>query len=174
MKDELKNLEDRGILIPITEPTPCVSQMTITRKVNGKLRLCIDPHALNMALMREHYRLHVLDDVVPQLSKVRTFTKLDVKETFWHVKLNEEFRKLTTMITHFGRYRWTRLPFRLNVSSEIFQRKFDLVYGNMDGVFSVVDDIIIAGLGGSTKKPSTIMIRNYRKFLKDVKRDTLS
>lgn len=145
--EELQKLEDRGVLIPITEPTPWVSQMAIARKANGKLRLCIDPQALNTALMREHYRLPVLDDILPQLSKARTFTKLDVKEAFWHVKLDEESSRLTTMITPFGRYRWARLPFGLKVSSEIFQRKLDEVFGNMTGVFSVVDDIIIAGCG---------------------------
>lgn len=44
----------------------------------------------------------------------------------------------------------------------------------MDGVFSVVDGIIIAGFRGGTRMPSVIMIRNYRKFLKAVKRDILS
>nr|XP_034316278.1 uncharacterized protein K02A2.6-like [Crassostrea gigas] len=103
VREELQKLEDRGVLIPITEPTPWVSQMAIAHKANGKLRLCIDPQALNTALMREHYRLPVLDDILPQLSKARTFTKLDVKEAFWHVKLDEKSSRLTTMITPFGR-----------------------------------------------------------------------
>ena len=37
-----RNLINRGVLIPITEPTPWVSQMAIARKANGNLRLCID------------------------------------------------------------------------------------------------------------------------------------
>ncbi|XP_056003410.1 uncharacterized protein K02A2.6-like [Ostrea edulis] len=148
VREELQKLEDRGVLIPITEPTPWVSQMAIG-KANGKLRLCIDPQALNIALIREHYRLPVLDDILPQLSKARIFTKLDVKEAFWHVKLNEESSRLTTMITPFGRYRWARLPFGLKVSNEIHQRKLDEAFGDMTGVFSVVDDIIIAGCGAN-------------------------
>ena len=54
-----------------------------------------------------------------------SFSKLDVKEAYWHVRLDEASRKLTTMITPFGRYMWKRLPFGLKVSSEIFQRKID-------------------------------------------------
>lgn len=163
--EELQKLEDRGVLIPITEPTPWVSQMAIARKANGKLRLCIDPQALNTALMREHYRLPVLDDILPQLSKARTFTKLDVKEAFWHVKLDEESSRLTTMITPFGRYRWARLPFGLKVSSEIFQRKLDEVFGNMTGVFSVVDDIIIAGCGENDVEAEQDHALKLRKVL---------
>ena len=51
------------------------------------------------------------------------------------------------MITLFGHYMWKRLPFGLKVSSEIFQCKLDEALGNLDGVFSIVDDIIIAGSG---------------------------
>ena len=36
---------------------------------NGKLRICIDPQLLNAALKREHYKLPVLDDVVPKLKE---------------------------------------------------------------------------------------------------------
>ena len=49
------------------------------------------------------------------------------------------------MITPFGRYRWRRLPFGLKVPSEIFLRNLDEALGGLEGVFSVVDDIIIAG-----------------------------
>ena len=103
VKEEIKTLENRGILIPIDEPTDWVSQMTVVRKPNGKLRLCIDPQPLNMALKREHYKLPTIDDVMPKLNKAKVFTKLDVKEAFWHVKLDEASSKLTTMITPFGR-----------------------------------------------------------------------
>ena len=39
VREELQKLEDRGVLIPIMDPTPWVSQMAIARKANGKLNL---------------------------------------------------------------------------------------------------------------------------------------
>ena len=50
------------------------------------------------------------------------------------------------MITPFGRY---MLPFDLKVSSEIFQRKTDEVLGDLDGVFNIVDNLVIVGCGNS-------------------------
>ncbi len=144
---ELDNLVERGVLIPVTEPTQWVSQMAVVRKSNGKLRICIDPQPLNEALMREHYKLPTVDDVLPMLHDAKVFSKLDVKEAFWHVRLDEESSKLTTMITPFGRFRWARLPFGLKVSSEIFQRKLMDALSGLDGVFTIADDIIIAGCG---------------------------
>ena len=126
--------------------------MTVVRKPNGKLRLCIDPQPLNMALKREHYKLPTIGDVMPRLNKAKVFTKLDVKEAFWHVKLDEAYSKLSTMITPSGRYRWTRLPFGLKVSSEIFQKRLiDQLY-NLNRVICVADDILIVVCGDSQKQ----------------------
>ena len=114
VKEELDQLVNKGVLVPVTEPTEWVSQMAVVHKPNGKLRICIDPQPLNAALKHEHYRLPVLDDVLPEL-KDAIFSKLDVKEAYWHVRLDEASSKLTTMITPFGRYMWKRLPFGLKV-----------------------------------------------------------
>ena len=133
----------------MTEPTEWVSQMAVVRKPNGKLRICIDPQPLNATLKREHYRLPVLDDVLPKLKDAKIFSKLDVKQAYWHARLDEASSKLTKMITPFGRYMWKRLPFGLKVSSEIFQRKIDEALGDLDGVFNIVDDVVIVGCGNS-------------------------
>ena len=151
----------------MTEPTVWVSQMAVVHKPSGKLRICIDPQPLNAALKREHYKLLVFDDVLPKLKDAKVFSKLDVREAYWHVRLDEESSKLTTMITPFGRYRWKRLPFGLKVSSEIFQRKLDEALGGPKGVFSVVDDIVIAGCGQTMEEAQ---IDNQRKLTKTLKR----
>ena len=43
VKREIGHLVERNILVPVTEPTKWVSQMAVTRKPNGKIRICIDP-----------------------------------------------------------------------------------------------------------------------------------
>ena len=149
VKKELDRLVEKGVLFTVTEPTEWVSQMAVVHKRDGKLRICIDLQPLNAALKREHYRLLVLDDVLPELKDAKVFSKLDVREAYWHVRLDERSSKLTTMITPFGRYMWKRLPFGLKVSSEIFQRKIDEALGNLKGVFNIVDDIIVVGCGST-------------------------
>ena len=151
----------------MTELTEWVSQMAVVHKPNGKLRICTDPQPLNAAVKREYYRLPVLDDVLPKLKNAKVFSKLDVREAYWHVRLDEESSKLTTMTTPFGRYRWRRLPFGLKVSSEIFQRKLDEALEGLEGVFSVVDDVVIAGCGQTV---DDAQIDNQRKLAETLKR----
>ena len=54
---------------------------------------------------REHCKLPVFDDVLTKLKDAKVFSKLDVREAYWQVRLDEESSKLTTMITPFNRYR---------------------------------------------------------------------
>ena len=147
VKAEIDTLVNRNILVPVSKPTKWVSQMAVVHKPNGKLRICIDHQALNSALQREHYPLPVLNDVLPKVEKAKLFSKLEVKEAFWHVRLDETSSELTTMITSFGRFRWARLPFGLKVSSVIFQRELTEALNGLDGIFPITDDIIIAGCG---------------------------
>ena len=147
LKQELEKLEKNGVVAPVNEPTPWVSQIVVAKKKNGGLRICLDPPALNKALKREHYTLPVLDDVLHELSQSTVFTKVDLSSGYWHVTLDEESSRLTTFQTCFGRYRWRRLPFGTNVSSEIFQKKLLEAFDGLKGVVCLADDIIIHGKG---------------------------
>ena len=123
LKNELDRLENKQVIAKIEEPTEWVSQVVLTKKKNGKARLCIDPRELNKALLREHYTLPIMDDILHELGESKFFSKADLANGYWHINLDEESSKLTTFQTYYGRYRWKRLPFGLSVSSEIFQRK---------------------------------------------------
>ncbi|GFR97874.1 hypothetical protein ElyMa_002756100 [Elysia marginata] len=123
LKTELGDMVKRGIITPMEEPTPWVSQLVVTPKPNGRLRVCLDPKFLNKALQREHYTMPILDDILHDLSSSKVFTKADLQNGYWHVQLDEESSRLTTFQTCFGRFRFLRLPFGLNVSAEIFLEK---------------------------------------------------
>ena len=101
VKEEIEKLTKRGILIPVTEPTEWMNQMAIVRKANGNIRLCLNPQPLNKVLVRERYKLPTFEDILPELSNAKIFTKLDVKEAFWRARLDKDSSMLTTMITHF-------------------------------------------------------------------------
>ena len=164
VKEELDTLVKRGVLIPVDEPTPWVSQMAVVHKKNGMLRLCIDPQPLNEALMREHYKLPNLDDVLPNMNKAKVFSKVDEKEAFWHVELDAESSLLTTMITSFGRYRWARLPFGLKVSSELFRKRLNEALEGLAGVICVADDILVTGCGDTTAMAERDHDENWKRL----------
>ena len=78
-----------------------------------------------------------------------TFTACDLRDGYWHVKLDEPPRKLTTFGTPFGRYRWLRLPFGISAAPELFQLKLDEAIEGLENVARIVDDLVVWGNGES-------------------------
>ncbi len=85
------------------DPTDWCSSLVCVEKPDGRLRLCIDPQPLNNAPKRPHYPLPVIEDILPELTNARVFSKADLKEGFLQVQLDEESARLTTFHTPWGR-----------------------------------------------------------------------
>ena len=139
LKEELNRLTRLGVIEPVKNLTPWVSQIVLARKKNGALRICLDPHELNKALMS------ILEDVLHDMRGAKIFTKADLSSGYWHVELDEASSDLTTFQTCFGRYRWRRLPFGLNSAAEIFQRKLVEQFQDMKGIVNIADDLMVYG-----------------------------
>ena len=51
-------------------------------KNSGELRVCIDPRPLNTVLKRESYQIPIIDDLLPDMTDARVFTKVDLASAF--------------------------------------------------------------------------------------------
>ncbi|KAK3744055.1 hypothetical protein QZH41_000989 [Actinostola sp. cb2023] len=165
LKAELDKYVELGVLAPIEEPTPWVSSLVVATKKSGALRVCIDPRELNKALKRETYQLPILDEILPELAQAKVFSTVDLRSGFWHCVLDEESSILTTFATPYGRYRWRRLPFGLNVSSEIFQRNVNQALEGLEGVLDITDDILIYGVGSTDDQANADHDQKLRALL---------
>lgn len=83
LKEKLTDLERKGIIKKVTEPTAWVSSLVLVRKASGKLRVCIDPTNLNTAIQRHHYPTPSIEEVMADLKDAKVFSVLDAKDGFW-------------------------------------------------------------------------------------------
>ena len=102
--------------------------------------------------MPEHHTLPTLDPMLRKIKEAKVFSKLDLRNGYWHVHLDEESSNLTVMATPFGRYKWRRLPFGLNVSSEIFLKSVSSVFHDLDKVHCIADNALICGYGSTSEE----------------------
>ena len=68
-----------------------VSSITYPTKPDGSVRICLDPHNLNKAIIREHYKapiFPILEEISHQLAGSTVFSKLDQKNGFWNIHLD--------------------------------------------------------------------------------------
>lgn len=144
LKTTLDGLESKGVISKVTKPTPWVSSLCITEKKNGSLRVCLDPRDLNRAILRQHFSIPTAEDIQRRLAGKKIFSILDERDGYWQIKLDDESADLCTFNTPWGRYRFHRLPFGIKSASEVFQQVNYESFGDIDGVFIVADDMIIA------------------------------
>lgn len=145
LKESLNRLQEIGVIVPVEEATDWVNSLVVTEKKNGSLRLCLDPRDLNKAIKRQHFKIPTLDQITANLHGKSLFTILDEKDGYHQVELDTESSYLCTFQTPFGRYRYQRMPFGISSASEVFQRKNMQMFGDIEGVYMIADDMIIAG-----------------------------
>lgn len=105
--------------------------------------MCLDPKHLNKTIKREHHPTPTLEEITPNLTGTKLFSKLDAQNRYWNVKLDEESSYLTTFNRPFGRFRFLRMPFGLRMSQDTSKFKIDETYRNCLGAIGIADDITV-------------------------------
>lgn len=124
-------------------PTLWQLPMVIVHKENGSIRICTDGRPLKEAIIRSRTAPVTINDVRHQLNGSKYFSKIDLKNGYFQIPLDEESRKYTTFATHRGNYRYLRLNMGLSCSAEIFQREIARLLKGIKGQINISDDILI-------------------------------
>ncbi|XP_064488339.1 uncharacterized protein LOC135400436 [Ornithodoros turicata] len=143
IKKEIDHMVAQGVIVPVDEPTEWCCGMVIVKKPNGTYRICVDYTPLNKFVERELHPMPVTDHAIAQIGVSKYFSKLDANSGYWQFQLTEESQLLTTFITPFGRFKFTRLPFRISSAPEFFQKKMAHTVFGLNGVVCNMDDILV-------------------------------
>ena len=142
LKVELQRMEKLKVIMKASDPTAWLHSLVIAKKKNNKIRVCLDPSDLNLAVMREHFPMQKIEDVISGTTNAKVFIVLDANHGFLQVKLDKDSSKLATFNTPFGRYSYSRLPFGIASVPEVFQNIMSLLFDDIEGVEVIVDDLV--------------------------------
>ena len=149
VRDEIDRMEKLGVLKKVEELTMWVNSLVVVEKhKTGKLRLCLDPQTPKKGkkkIQREHFQLPTIEDIATRLTGAKVFSTLDANHGYWQIPLDPASQRQTTFNTPFGRYCYTRMPFGVKSAQEIFQKRMVQHYGDLPGVETVIDDILVWG-----------------------------
>lgn len=139
----LTEMENSGIIERVTTAPSWISGMSAVPKGKNDFRLVVNMRAPNRAIMREYFRLPLLDEMKVKLHGAKYFTKLDLKSAYYHLELSPDSRDLTTFLTEGGMFRFTRLMFGVNCAPEIFQREMSRVLEPVENKIVYIDDVLL-------------------------------
>lgn len=148
-KQELQKVIDdykaKGIIR--SSESEYASPIVLVRKKTGEIRLCVDYRRLNKITAKQNYPIPLIDDLLERLSKKNYFTKLDLKDAFFHVSMHDDSIKYTAFTTPLGQFEFLKMPFGLTNSPQIFQRFINKIFEdliNNGKIIIYLDDLMIA------------------------------
>ena len=136
--------------VPPTQTTPWMRAIVAVPKKDGTVRICVDMRKANCAIQRVCYLIPTVADISQALNGCKFFSKLDLSQVYHQLELNERSRYITTFSTHVGLYRYKRLNYGTNASTELFQHTLQ---------------IVLQGIGWCSQ-----FGRRYSHFCKDVRK----
>lgn len=132
-----------------TSKSDFASPIVLSKKKNGKYRLCIDYRRLNKKVIKERFPLPLIEDQVDKLKGAKLFTTLDLANGFLHVKVNEDSQKYTAFVTPQGQFEFRKMPFGLCTAPSVFQRFINSIFRDLilnGTVLTYLDDLITPSL----------------------------
>ena len=161
MRDELKHeldaMEELGVITKVTDPTSWVSSIAISRRANGKLRICLDPQVPNSChqALSLPYTYNRWSDT--QVSRLTIFQQVRRQKWIlvhqsgpWELaahNIQQPLRAIQTLENalrscHVARCVSTTHGHYLNSSKKVLQFKFDWSYLSYYHIFFIIIGII--------------------------------
>ena len=141
---DLQRDEKLGVIekVPYGEPVTWCHRMVVTRKHDGSPRRTVDLSPLNKHCERETFCSESPFHLARKVPQATWKTVTDAWNGYHSVPLRVSDRHLTTFITPFGRWRYTRAPQGFLSSGDGYNRRFDAILTDFERKERCVDDTI--------------------------------
>ena len=164
---ELDRLVQEGVYKPV-EISEWAAPIVPVIKKDGSIRLCGDYKVtVNRESICDNYPIPRTEDLFAMLSGGEKFTKLDLRNAYQQLLLDEESRKVLTVNTHRGLFEPLRLQFGIHSATGIFQREMEKRLSHIPFTTVRVDDILISGSNDETH------LENLSNVLEVLSKNTL-
>ena len=145
--DELRKQTQAMLRQGLIQPSksPYGAPWLFVKKKDGTLRLVVDYRALNNVTKKNSYPLPLQEELFDQTQGARWFSKIDLMNGFYQIRVAEGDTEKTAFRTPFGHYEFRVLPMGLTNAPATFMQLMNDQFRDMLGVSVIVflDDILI-------------------------------
>ena len=133
-------------------------------KSEGGIRLCGDYKVtINPYIEVDPYPLPTAQDLFAAQAGGKVFTKLDMRQTYHQVELDDKSKDYLVINTHCGLYSYESLSNGVNTAPVLFQKMMDQILQGLEGVLCYLDDVLIVS---STEEDNLAMLAEVLRWFK--------
>ena len=127
------------------EASPFASPMTVVRKKDGSVRICLDARWVNKQMIADCEAPRPPEDLLQSFRSIRFMSTIDLRASYWQIPLSPESTQYTAFLFNGQSYTYQVLPFGLKTAVGSFSRAMDLILGPEVRQFTVnyIDDLLI-------------------------------
>ena len=145
IEQEIRRLEVSDIWEKVTYSNWATPLVPVVKEDNS-MRICGDYKiTVNPQLQVAQHPLPRPSDMFAAMGGCTVFAKIDLKQAFQQLEMDENSQHICTLNTPLGLYKPKRLPYGIASSPALWQQTMDKIFNNMEHVFVFVDDILCAG-----------------------------
>ena len=82
----------------------------------------INYYKLNKIIKKDYYLLLLIEEIIARLIRVKIFTKFNIQQIFYYIRLNKKIENLITFCMRYKLYKYKILLFKLCNKLALFQR----------------------------------------------------
>jgi hypothetical protein len=154
----------KGFIKP--SQSPFAAPILFVKKADSRLRFCINFRKLNQITRKDRYPFPLIDELLAQIGKARIYTKLDICQAFYRIRIYPDSEELTTFRTRYRMYKCKVLTFSLTNGPATYQRYMnDVLFDYLDDFYTAyLDDILIYS---ETEAEHKIYVKKVLQRLQD-------
>ncbi len=114
-------------------------------KKNNSLHLCVNYWNLNKITVKNHHSLSLINETLDRFSKIKQFTKLNLKNVYHYLRIQYEDEWKMMFCTHYDHFKYMIMSFNLINASVIFQTYINKILTELLNDFYIIylNDILI-------------------------------
>jgi hypothetical protein len=152
VKNEIEQFVERGILRKVNRSEWASPTFIVPKKLNvgqdiPAARVVVDFRRVNEMIVRYPYPVPKIQHLLMTLEGFQYATSLDLIQGYHQMPLDDNAKKICTIVLPWGKYEYTRLPMGIKLAGDAFQQRMNDLLGHLPYVRCYLDDILIVTKG---------------------------